>query len=131
MPRLVEIGSVVLEKKIFKTSMYFRFFIIISPWKRAWDFIWTNLNLNPLHLWMICAKFDRNWPCSSGEEDENVKSLQTDRRTDRRRTKSDQKAHLSFQLRWAKKNIIQLEKFTIVIHVACNGLFEFSDVSHL
>ena len=24
---------------------------------------------------MICAKFGWNWPCGSGEEDENVKSL--------------------------------------------------------
>ena len=27
------------------SSMYFGFFIIISPWKRVWPFIWTNLNL--------------------------------------------------------------------------------------
>ena len=30
----------------------------------------------------------------SGEEDENVKSLQTDRETDRRRTTGDQKSSL-------------------------------------
>ena len=33
---------------------------------------------------MICAKFCRNWP-SCFEEDEDVKSLQTDRLTDRQR----------------------------------------------
>ena len=34
MPSLVEIGSVVLEKKIFLiSSMYFLYFEIISPWK--------------------------------------------------------------------------------------------------
>ena len=39
-PSLVEIGSVVLEKKIFLiSSMYFRYFAIISPWKRAEPFI--------------------------------------------------------------------------------------------
>ena len=27
--------------------MYFRYFVIISPWKRAWPFIWTNLNNIP------------------------------------------------------------------------------------
>ena len=27
---------------------------------------------------MICAKFGWNWPSGSGEEDENVKNLQTD-----------------------------------------------------
>ena len=31
---------------------------------------------------MLCAKFGLNWPSGSGEEDENVKSLQTDRRMD-------------------------------------------------
>ena len=69
---------------------------IISPWNRAIPFIWTNLN--PLHPRMFCAKFGWNWPSGSGEEDENVKSLQTDRQTDgqtdRRRTTSDQKSSL-------------------------------------
>ena len=32
---------------------------------------------------MLCAKFGWNWVSGSGEEVENVKSLQTDRRTDR------------------------------------------------
>ena len=54
---------------------------------------------------MLCDMFGWNWP--SGSEDENLKSLRTDRRTagqvggrttDNRRWK----AHLSFQLRWAK-----------------------------
>ena len=40
---LVEIGPVVLEK-IFKFFMYFCYFVFISPWKRAWLFILTNLN---------------------------------------------------------------------------------------
>ena len=35
MPSLVEIGPVVLVKKIFKLSMYFSNFIIISPWKKV------------------------------------------------------------------------------------------------
>ena len=35
------------------------------------------------HPRMLCAKFGRNWPSGSGE-DENVKSLQTDRQTDGR-----------------------------------------------
>ena len=42
---------------------------------------------------MLCAKFGRNWPSGSGEEDENVKSLQTDGQTDRRTT-GDQKSSL-------------------------------------
>ena len=44
------------------------------------------------------------WNCPSGsvEEEENVKSLQTDGQTDDRR-QVIRKAHLSFQLKWAKK----------------------------
>ena len=47
--------------------MYFRYFVFISPWKRAGPFIWTNLN--PLHPRMLCAKFDWKWVGGSGEED--------------------------------------------------------------
>ena len=36
---------------------------IISPWKRAWPYIWTNLN--PLR--MLCAKFGWNRPSGSGK----------------------------------------------------------------
>ena len=49
------------------SSMYFCYFVIISPWKRAGPFIWTNLN--PLHPRMHCAKFGWNWPSGSGEKD--------------------------------------------------------------
>ena len=77
LPSLVEIGPIVLEKKIL--SMYFRYFVICSLWIRAWPFILTNLN--PFHPRMFCAKFGRNLPSGSGEEDENVKSLQKDGRT--------------------------------------------------
>ena len=64
--------------------MYFHYFVIISPWKRAWPFIWTNLN--SLHPRMFCAKFGWNWPSGSGEEDGNVKSLRQQRRRQRRTT---------------------------------------------
>ena len=40
--------------------MYFLYFIIISPWKRAGPFIWTNLN--PLHPRILCVKF--GWNCT-------------------------------------------------------------------
>ena len=33
-PSVVEIGPVVLEKK-----MHYRYFVVISPWKRAWPFM--------------------------------------------------------------------------------------------
>ena len=38
------------------SSMYFRYLVIISPWKNAWPFIWTNFN--SLQPSMICAHFD-------------------------------------------------------------------------
>ena len=59
-PSLVEIGPVVLEKKIFLiSSMYFHYFLIISPWKKAGPFIW--IKSNPLHPRMHCAKFGWNF----------------------------------------------------------------------
>ena len=43
-------------------TMYFRYFEIISPLKRAGPFIW--INLNPLYPRMLCAKFwRRRWKC--------------------------------------------------------------------
>ena len=44
-----------IEEDFEISSMYFLYFVIISPWKRAESFIWTNLNT--LHPTMLCAKF--------------------------------------------------------------------------
>ena len=49
------------------TPPHFYIFVIIFPLKRIWSFILTNLN--PLHLRIICSKFDWIWPAGSGEED--------------------------------------------------------------
>ena len=97
---LVEINPVVLEKKIVKICQFIFKIpqLSISPLGRMWLFIWTNLNA--LHPGTLCAKFGWNWPSGSGEEDENVKSLQTYRRMDGQQV--IRKAHLSFQLMWAK-----------------------------
>ena len=48
-------------------SIYFRHFVIISPWIREGLFIWTKLN----HLYprMPCAKFGWNLPSGSGKDD--------------------------------------------------------------
>ena len=54
------------EENFLISSMYFHYFVIMSSWKRAGPFIWTNLN--PLHPRMLCAKFGWNWPSGSGEE---------------------------------------------------------------
>ena len=91
------------EEDFLISSMYFRYFWIISPWKRAGPFICTNLN--PLCSRMYFAKFGWNWPSGSWEQVENRKSLQTNGQTDRQTDdsrKAIRKAHLSFQLRWAK-----------------------------
>ena len=58
---------------------YFCYFVISSPWKKVWSFIWTNLHV--LYSRMLCAKFGWNWPFGSYGEDDNVKNLQKDRRT--------------------------------------------------
>jgi hypothetical protein len=46
---------------------HFYIFVIISPLKKTWPFIWTNLN--SLHPSIICIKFDWIWYAGSGEED--------------------------------------------------------------
>ena len=94
------------EEDFLISSMYFCYFVIIPPWKRAGPFIWTNLN--PLHPRMLCAKFGWNWPSSSGVKDENVKSLQMDRQTIDDGRQVIRKAHLSFQLRWAKNPVVSI-----------------------
>jgi hypothetical protein len=67
-PSLVKIGQVVLEENIFKwPHSIFTFFVIISPLKRTWHFIWTNLN--SLHPRIICTKFDWIWLAGSGKKD--------------------------------------------------------------
>ena len=50
---------------------------------------------------MLCDKFDWIWSSSSGEEEENVTSLQTVRGTDQQWTTGDQKSafELSVQVR--------------------------------
>ena len=45
-------------------SMSFLYFVIISPWKRAGPFIWTNYNL--LYPRMLCVKF--GWLSGPREE---------------------------------------------------------------
>ena len=55
------------RRRFFKiSSMYFHYFVIFSPWKKAWPFIWTELN--PTYPRMICAKFGWNWLSGAGEE---------------------------------------------------------------
>ena len=61
------------EEDFLISSVYFHYFVIISPWKMVGSFIWRNLN--PLHPRMLCAKIVRNWPSCSGEEDFKISSM--------------------------------------------------------
>ena len=95
-PSLVKIGPVVLfKKKIFLISYknVFWLFVIISPWKRAGSFIWTNLNpLHPRMLWpslvdiglVILEKTMKMWQVCANNNDDN----------DRHRINFDQKSSL-------------------------------------
>ena len=94
------------------SSMYFCYFVIISPWKRAGPFICTNVNLNHLHPRMHCAKFGWNWLSGSGEEDENVKSLRQQQRQRRRTTNK----FWSERLTWAKASSeLKMKNFFLTI----------------
>jgi hypothetical protein len=44
----------------------FLHFVIISPLKEIWPFIWTNSN--SLHPRITCIKFDWIWPAGSGQK---------------------------------------------------------------
>ena len=126
-------GSEKEEKIFYISSMYFGYFVIISPWKSAGPSFKKNIGdsshvrlklaqwllrrnilvcslfcyyfsmekgrtfllneMNCFHLRMLYSKFDRNWPCGSRKEDENVKSFRQRRTTYKFRSE---------KLRWAK-----------------------------
>ena len=113
-PSIVKIGPVVLKKILkFCQLRYFHYFVIISPWKRAWPFIWTKLN--PHHPRMLCAKFGWNWLSGSREEDENVKSL---RQLQRRRTTyklCSEKLIIAFVSGELKMKLTALSKWIMMI----------------
>ena len=68
--KLVGIGRIDLEKKILE---FRECFFVISFWKKAWPFIWTNRNF--LYPRMLPAKFNWNLPSGSGEEDFQITSI--------------------------------------------------------
>ena len=55
------------RRRFLKVFNVFLLFHNYCPLRRAYPFIWTNLN--PPHPRIVCAKFDLNWPSGSGEED--------------------------------------------------------------
>ena len=97
----------VLEKIFIQVVNVFSQVVISSlypPWKRARPFIWTNLN--PLHPMMLFNKcfWRRRW--KSEKFTDRPTDRQTDRQTDRWQLQVIRKDHLSFQLRWAKKQCV-------------------------
>ena len=61
------------KRRFLNSSMYFHYFVIISPWKKVGPFIWTNLN--PHYPRRHSAKFDWNSSSCSGEEDFIISSV--------------------------------------------------------
>jgi hypothetical protein len=55
------------RRRFLNDTTHFYIFVIISPLKRTWPFIWTNLN--SFHPRIICTKFYSIWPAGSGEDD--------------------------------------------------------------
>lgn len=117
--------------------VYENFFLIISPFKKAWSLISTTLNFFCLRV--FCAKFDLNWPIGSGDV-KNVKVYiqedgrtdvqtegqtykQTYRRTDRQTDGKQNviiKVQLSFRLRWATKgnSVIKTYELLLIIFLS-------------
>ena len=104
--------------------MYFHYFVIISPWKRAESIIWTKLypftqvSYVPILVVIgrvVLEKKMKMWKVY-GETD----------KTARRRTTGDQKCHLSFQLRWAKSNWQKLSSFCLSKPSAYHWKHQFS-----
>ena len=96
-PSLVEIGPLVLD---FQNSfMYFRYFVIFSPWKRAWPFIWTNSPSPKDALCQVWLKLTQGFR----RRRRKCEKFSTTTTTDSGQIVI-RKAHLSLWLRWAKIN---------------------------
>ena len=101
------------EEDCLIASMYVRYFVIISPWKRAQLFIWINSNY--LHFGMLCANFGLNWPSGSGEDVKKCEKFTTTTTTTDNGQILSRKANLRLWIRWTKKMKKLTKEFTIVI----------------
>ena len=110
-PNFVEFDPVVLEKKFFCiSSMYIRYLLIISPWKRA-DLHVNKHESTPLkdvwcQVWLKLVQWlwRRRWKC------ENFTDRQTDRRTDGRRDRWSEKLTWAFSSGELKRNLSILRR---------------------
>ena len=106
-PRML-CGWIDSRKEDFNTlPMYFRYFVSISVWKRAWPFLRTNLN--PNHSLMLCAKFGWNTVFTDRRTNRRI-----DGRTDRRRTPSDLKSSLEVSAHLSLKGSLYHNSLSII-----------------
>ena len=121
-PSLVEIGPLVLEEKILKhLSVYFRYFVIFSPWKRTWSFtsIWKSKFPLPkdalCQIWLKLAQYV--------VLEKKIKMWKACKHTDGGQ-QAIRKAHLSIQFRWATKTTLlswqnYVQNFPIEVEKNC------------
>ena len=92
------------EEDFKNSSMYFRYFVIISPWKRTGPFIWTNwipftqvcfvlslVEIGP----MVLEKKKKIWKVFNDDDNND----------DGQRTNCDPKSTVSLWLIWANRRI--------------------------
>ena len=98
----LKLGHTFWRRIFLISSMYLRYFVIISPWKKAGPFIWRNpftqgcfvpslIEIDPV----VLEKKMKMW---------KVYDRRRDRRTDDGQ-KVIRKVHMSFQFSWANKSI--------------------------
>lgn len=93
-PNTAHFTEIFLEKKIFKLTLYFVFFLIIFSLKTNWPFIWTNFNsLLSRLIWLKLDQWRRSkmWKVSTTTTAYNGEIL-------------IRKIHMRFLLRWAEND---------------------------
>ena len=99
---LFEIDQVVLAKILLKiSSMYYCYFVIISPWKREGPFLWRNTN--PHHPRMFLPSLVEIGPVVLEKKIKMWKIYDKDDNDHEQETIFTRKAHLSLSLRWSNK----------------------------
>ena len=96
------VGKVVWRWRFFKTSsMYFRYFVIISPWKRTGPLF--EQICNPIIQGCFVPILVEIGPVVLEKKMKMGKVYDNDANDDGLRIKFDQKSSLELRLRWAKK----------------------------